>query len=77
MVEKLGVSVSKDLKGKQTSTQRGKKKKVLSVTWKDRERASWIGEQTEVEDFVMTGKNKKGTYESHNILYIFEIIRNV
>ncbi len=35
---------------------------MLGVTWRDRKRASWIREQTKVEDILVTNKNKKWTW---------------
>ncbi len=38
---------------------------MLGITWRDRKRASWITEQTKVEDILMTIKSKKWTWTGH------------
>ncbi len=38
---------------------------MLGITWRDKKRASWIREQTKVEDILMTIKNKKWTWAGH------------
>ncbi len=38
---------------------------MLYITWRDKKRASWIMEQTKVEDILMTIKKKKWTYAGH------------
>ncbi len=38
---------------------------MLGITWRDKKRASWITEQTTVEDIIMISKNKKWTWEGH------------
>ncbi len=57
--------LSKELKKKLRSAQRGMERRMLGITWKDRKRASWIMEQTKVEDFLVTIKNKKWTWAGH------------
>ncbi len=38
---------------------------MLGITWRDRKRASWIREQTKVEDILMTITNKEWTWTGH------------
>ncbi len=38
---------------------------MLSITLRDRKRASWIKEQMKVEDILVTIKNKKWTWAGH------------
>ncbi len=51
--------LTKELERKLKTAQRGMERGMLGVTWRDRKRASWIREQTKVEDILMTIKNKK------------------
>ena len=37
---------------------------MLDITWRDRERASWIVEQTKIED-IMTTYEEKWTWAGH------------
>ncbi len=46
----------KDLDRKLRSAQRGMERKRLHITWRDRNRASWIREQMQVEDNMWTTK---------------------
>ncbi len=39
--------------------------KMLGITWRDRKRATWIREQTKVEDILMTIKKKKWSWAGH------------
>ncbi len=57
--------LTKELERKLRSAQRGMVRRMLGITWKDKERASWIREQTKVEDILMTIKNKKWTWAGH------------
>ncbi len=57
--------LTKELERKLRSTQRGMERKMLGITWRDKKRASWIREQTKVEDILMTIKNKKRTWSGH------------
>ncbi len=38
---------------------------MLGITWRDKKRASWIREQTKVEDILMVIKKKKWTWARH------------
>ncbi len=38
---------------------------MMGDTWKDRKRASWIREQTKVEDILAKIKKKKWAWEGH------------
>ncbi len=44
---------------------KGNGEKKLGITRRDRKRASWIREQTKVEDILMAIKNKKWTWAGH------------
>ncbi len=44
------------------SAQRGMERKILSITWRDRKRATWLREQTKVENILMTIKKKKWSW---------------
>ncbi len=55
--------LTKELGRKLRSAQRGMERRMLSIAWRDRKRASWIREQTKVEDILVTIKNKKWTWE--------------
>ncbi len=57
--------LTKELERKLRSAQRGMERKMLGITWRDKKRASWIREQTKVEDILMTIKNKKWTWAGH------------
>ncbi len=57
--------LTKELERKLRSAQRGMEKRMLGITWRGRKRASWIREQTKVEDIPMTIKNKKSTWAGH------------
>ena len=58
-------SLTKELERKLRSAQRGMERKMIGVTLRDRTRASWIREQTKVEDILMTIKKKKWTWAGH------------
>ncbi len=51
--------LTKEQEQKLRSAQRGMERKMLGITWRDRKRATWIREQTKVEDILMTIKKKK------------------
>ncbi len=51
--------LTKKLERRLRSAQREMERRMLGITWRDRKRASWIREQTKVEDIVVTIKNKK------------------
>ncbi len=51
--------LTKKLERKLRSAKRRMERRILGVTWRDKKRALWIREQTKVEDFLMTIKNKK------------------
>ncbi len=57
--------LTKQLERKLRSAQRGMERRMLGITWRDKKRASWIREQTKVEDILMTIKNKKWTRAGH------------
>ncbi len=57
--------LTKELERKLRSAQRGMERRMLGITWRDRKRASWIREQTKVEDILKTIKNKKWTWAGH------------
>ncbi len=57
--------LTKELQRKLRRAQRGMERRILGITWKDRKRASWIREQTKVEDILITIKNKKWTWAGH------------
>ncbi len=38
---------------------------MLCTTWREKKRASWIKEQTMVEDIIMTIKNKRWIWAEH------------
>ena len=52
-------SLKKILERKLQSAQREMERIMLGITWRDRRRASWIREQTKVEDMLSTNKRKK------------------
>ncbi len=54
--------LTRELERKLRSAQRGMERRILDITWRDRKRASWIREQTKVEDILMTIKDKKLTW---------------
>ncbi len=54
--------VTKKLERKLRSAQRAMERRMLGITWRERKRASWIMEQTKVEDIQVTIKNKKWTW---------------
>ncbi len=56
--------LTKELERKQKCTE-GNGERMLGITWRDRKRASWIREQTKVEDILVTIKNKKWTWAGH------------
>ncbi len=47
------------------SAHRGMERRMLGITWRDKKRASWIKEQTRVEDILTKVKNKKWTWAEH------------
>ncbi len=55
----------KELEKKLRSAQRGMERRLLGITWRDIKRASFIREQTKVEDILMTIENKKWTWAGH------------
>ncbi len=57
--------LTKKLERKLRSAQRGMERRMLGITWRDKKRASWIREQTKVEDILMSIKNKKWTWAGH------------
>ncbi len=42
--------LTKELERKLRSAQRGRERRMLGITWRDKKRASWIREQTKAED---------------------------
>lgn len=57
--------LTETLEGRLRSVHRGMERKVLSVTWRENKRASWIKLQIRVDDIVMTSKNKKWIQAAH------------
>ncbi len=57
--------LTKELERKLRSAQRGMKRKMLGITWRDRKRASWIRELTKVEDILVKIKNEKWKWVGH------------
>ncbi len=57
--------LTKELERKLRIAQRGMERKMLGITWRDKEGASWIREQTKVEYILMTIKNNKRSWEGH------------
>ncbi len=53
--------LTKELERNLRRAPRGMERRMVGITWRDRKRASWIREQTKVEDILMTIKNKKWT----------------
>ncbi len=53
---------TKEQEQKLRSAQRGMVRKMLGITWRDRKRATWIREQTKVEDVLMMIKKKKWSW---------------
>ena len=51
-------SFTKVLEQKLLSAQRGIERIMLGIAWIDRKRASWIREQTKIEDILATLKRK-------------------
>ena len=58
-------SLTKVLERKLQSAQRGMERIMFGITWRDKKRASWIREQTKVEDILTTIKRKKWTWARH------------
>ncbi len=57
--------LTKELKRKLRIAQRRMERRMLGITWRDKKRASWIRQQTKVEDIQMTIKKKKWTWAEH------------
>ncbi len=57
--------LTKELEKKQRSAQRGTERKMFGVTWRNRKRATWIREQTKVEDILTTTKMRKWSWAGH------------
>ena len=47
------------------TTKWGMQRIMFGITWRDKKRASWIGEQTKVEDILTTIIRKKWTWAGH------------
>ena len=58
-------SLTKELERKLQSAQRGMERIMLGITLRDKKRASWIREQTKVEDILSTVKRRKWTWAGH------------
>ena len=58
-------SVTKRLEQKLRTAQRGMERIMLGITWKDKKRASWIRQQTKVEDILCAIKKRKWTWAGH------------
>ncbi len=57
--------LTKEQERKLRSVQRGKERKMIGITWRDRKRATWIREQTKVEDILLTVKMKIWSSAGH------------
>ncbi len=57
--------VRKELERKLGSAQRGMEKRMQGITWREKKPASWIREQTKLEDILRTIKKKKWTWPGH------------
>ena len=55
-------SLTKSLKRKLQSAQKRMERVMLGITWRDRNRAPWIREQTKVEDILSTLQRKKWSW---------------
>ena len=58
-------SITKHLERKLRSAQRGMERIMLGITWRDKKRASWIRDQTKVEDILTTIKKRKWSWAGH------------
>ena len=58
-------SITKGMERKLRSAQRGMERIMLGITWRDKKRASWIREQTKVEDILTNIKKKKWEWAGH------------
>ena len=58
-------SLTKALEHKLVRTQRAMERIMMGITLRDRKRATWVREQTKVEDFLTTIKKKKWTWAGH------------
>ena len=58
-------SITKGLERKLRSAQRGMERIMLGITWKDKKTASWIRNQTRVEDILSSIKRRKWTWAGH------------
>ncbi len=57
--------LTKELERKLRSARRGMEKRMLGITWRDKEQTACIRKQTKVEDILITIKNKKWTWAGH------------
>ncbi len=57
--------LTKEQERKLRSAQRRMESKMLGITWRDRKRATWIREQTKVEDILTTIKMRKWSWAGH------------
>ncbi len=57
--------LTKKFERKLRSAQMGMERRMLGITWRDRKQASWIREETKVEDILVTIKNKKWTWAGY------------
>ncbi len=57
--------LTKEQERKLRSSQRGMERKMLGVTRRDRKRATWIREQTKVEDILTTIKMREWSWAGH------------
>ncbi len=51
--------LTKESERKLRSAQRGMERRMVSISWRDKKRASWNRKQMKVEDILLTIKNKK------------------
>ncbi len=57
--------LTKEQERKLRNAQRGMERKMLCITWRDRKRATWVREQTKVEDILTTIKLRKWSWAGH------------
>ncbi len=57
--------LTKEQERKLRSAQRGMERKLLGITRRERKRATWMREETKVEDIFMTIRKKKWSRAGH------------
>ncbi len=58
-------NLTKEQARKLRRAQRAMERKILGITWRDGERATWIREQAKVEDILITIKMRKWSWARH------------